>query len=82
MLFDAPLSEGTLAGLLTDAARRLAPFMTGLAALIRASAVVCADETSCKVDKSTDWVASNKAITPSTTSLASSAPHPGYQPAE
>ena len=43
MLFDAPLSEGTLAGLSVDAAERLAPFMTELAALIRSSTVVCAD---------------------------------------
>ena len=56
VLFDAPLSEGTLAGLSVDAAQRLAPFMTELAALIRSSAVVCADETSCKTGRSTSWV--------------------------
>ena len=56
VLFDAPLSEGTLAGLSVDAAERLAPFMTELAALIRSSAVVCADETSCKTGRSTSWV--------------------------
>ena len=56
VLFDAPLSEGTLAGLSVDAAERLAPFMTELAALIRSSAVVCADETSTKVGRSTSWV--------------------------
>ena len=50
VLFDAPLSKGTLAGLSVDDAERLAPFMT---ALIRSSAVVCADETFTKVGRST-----------------------------
>ena len=36
--------------------QRLAPFMTELAALVRSSAVVCADETSCTTGRSTSWV--------------------------
>ncbi len=56
VLFDAGISEGTLAGVLPDAAGRLEGFMGRLAVLIAASPVVHADETSTRVGVRLHWV--------------------------
>jgi len=56
VLFDAPMGEGTLAGVLPDAASRLARFMARLADLLGKAPVVHADETSTRVGVRADWV--------------------------
>jgi len=55
-LFAAPMGEGTLAGLLVDAAGRLGGFMAGIVAALRACPVVHADETSVRVKVELAWV--------------------------
>jgi transposase len=66
-LFAIPMGEGTLAGLLPQAACRLGGFMDILADLVRASPFVHADETSVRVGIDLDWV--HTASTPSLTHL-------------
>ena len=56
VLFDCPIGEGTLAGLLPDAAERLEPFLTELARLLQAEPVVHADETSIRVGTGLNWI--------------------------
>lgn len=56
VLFDAGMGEGTLAGLLPDAAGRLARFMARLGELLGVAPVVHADETSTRVGVRADWV--------------------------
>ncbi len=55
-LFAAPMGEGTLAGLLPDAAGRLGGFMAQIVAALRACPVVHADETSVRVKVELAWV--------------------------
>lgn len=55
-LFCAPMGEGTLAGLLVDAAGRLGSFMAEIVAALRACPVVNADETSVRVKVGLAWV--------------------------
>jgi len=68
VLFDAGMSEGTLAGVLPDAAGRLGGFMACLARLLAVSPVVHADETSTRVGVRLDWV--HTISTPTLTYLA------------
>jgi len=56
LLFDTPIGEGTLAGLLPDAAERLEPFLAEIARLLHAEPVVHADETSIRVGTGLNWV--------------------------
>ena len=56
VLFDCPIGEGTLAGLLPDAADRLEPFLAELARLLQAEPVVYADETSIRVGTGLNWI--------------------------
>ena len=49
VLFDTPIGEGTLAGLLPDAADRLEPFLAEVVRLLQGEPVVHADETSIRV---------------------------------
>ncbi len=56
VLFDAGMGEGTLAGVLPDAAGRLGRFMARLAELLGVAPVVHADETSTRVGTRLDWV--------------------------
>jgi len=55
-LFDAPMGEGTLAGLLPDAAGRLSRFRQRLDTLLLGTAVAHADETSVRVGAGLGWV--------------------------
>lgn len=55
-LFDAPIGEGTLAGLLPEAAGKLGGFMDEVATLVKASPFVHADETSVRVMVDLAWV--------------------------
>jgi transposase len=68
VLFDAGIGEGTLAGVLPDAAGRLNGFMTRVAQLLGSSSVVHADETSTRVGVRLDSV--HTISTPSLTYLA------------
>ncbi len=56
VLFGAGMGEGTLAGILPDAAGRLSRFMTRLKELLGAAPVIHADETSTRVGIRADWV--------------------------
>ena len=56
VLFDTPIGEGTLAGLLPDAAERLQPFLTEIAHLLQGEPVVHADETSIRVGTGLNWI--------------------------
>ena len=56
VLFDCPVGEGTLAGLIPDAADRLSPFLTELAHQIGAEPVVHADGTSIRVQTGLGWI--------------------------
>lgn len=56
VLFDAGMGEGTLAGILPDAADRLATFVDCLAGLLGDAPVVHADETSVRVGVGLAWV--------------------------
>ena len=56
VLFDTPIGEGTLAGLLPDAAVRLEPFLTEIARLLQVQPVVHADETSIRVGTGLNWI--------------------------
>jgi transposase len=67
-LFAAPMGEGTLAGLLPEAANRLGGFTDTVADLVKASPFVHADETSVRVDVDLAWV--HTASTPELTHLA------------
>ena len=71
LLFAAPMGEGTLAGLLPDAARRLEGFLERVKVLLLGSAVVHADETPLRVG-----VALGYAHTVSTPDLTHLAYHP------
>ncbi|MGH3118373.1 MAG: IS66 family transposase [Gaiellales bacterium] len=71
VLFDAPMGEGTLAGLLPDAARRLEGFVERVKSLLGGSPVVHADETPIRVGVSPAW-----AHTVSTEGLTLLAHHP------
>jgi len=64
-LFDAPMGEGTLAGLLPEAAGKLGRFMDEVATALKASPVVHADETSVRIGVGLGWVhdASNASVT-------------------
>lgn len=67
-LFAAPMGEGTLAGLLPEAAGRLGEFMDRVAEGIRIAPVVHADETTVRVGVHLGWV--HDASTPTLTYLA------------
>lgn len=67
-LFAAPMGEGTLAGLLPEAAGRLTGFMDTVARLVQTSHFVHADETSVRVGVALAWV--HTASTPTLTHLA------------
>lgn len=67
-LFAAPMGEGTLAGLLPEAAGGLGGFMDTVAGLVVASPFVHADETSVRVGVDLAWV--HTASTPTLTHLA------------
>jgi len=67
-LFDAPMGEGTLAGLLVEAAGKLKGFMAQVATLVKASPFVHADETSVRIKVALAWV--HTASTPTYTYLA------------
>ena len=54
-LFDAPMGEGTLAGLLTEAARALGGFEDAVKALLKDCPVTHADETSVRVGVGLGW---------------------------
>lgn len=56
VLFDAPIGEGTLAGILPDAAGRLEPFTDELAQLLTAEPVVYADETGIHIGAGLGWI--------------------------
>ena len=56
VLFDAPIGEGTLAGILPDAAVRLDPFLTEIGRLLGDSGVVHVDETSIRVGTKLNWI--------------------------
>ena len=56
VLFDAAIGEGTLAGLLPDAAERLDPFLAEIGRLLQAEPVVYADETSIRVGTGLHWI--------------------------
>lgn len=64
-LFAAPMGEGTLAGLLVEAAGGLGDFMAEVATILQASPVVHADETSVRIGVGLGWVhdASNSSAT-------------------
>jgi transposase len=68
VLFAAPMGEGTLAGLLPDAAARLGGFMSRLRDLIVGCPVAYADETSVRVGTDLGWV--HTVSTPGLTLLA------------
>lgn len=55
VLFDTAIGEGTLAGILPDAAERLAPFIDTLNACLAGEPVVHADETSIRVAAGLGW---------------------------
>ena len=56
VLFDAPIGEGTLAGLLPDADGRLDPFLTEISRPLGDSGVVHVDETSIRVGTGLNWI--------------------------
>ena len=56
VLFDTAIGEGTLAGILPDAADRLAPFIEEIARQLRVEPVVHADETSIRVETGLGWI--------------------------
>jgi transposase len=56
VLFDAPIGEGTLAGLIPDAAARLDPFLTEIGRQLQVSGVVHVDETSIRVGTKLNWI--------------------------
>lgn len=56
VLFDAPMGEGTLAGLLPEAAKTLEGFMERVAEHLKGAPVVHADETSIRVGVGLRWV--------------------------
>jgi transposase len=56
VLFDAPIGEGTLAGILPDAAVRLDPFLDEIAVQLAECPVVHADETSIRVATRLGWI--------------------------
>ena len=56
MLFDTPIGEGTLAGLLPDAAERLEPFLTEIGRRLAGEPVVHADETAIRVGTGVNWI--------------------------
>ncbi|MGH2720459.1 MAG: IS66 family transposase, partial [Actinomycetota bacterium] len=68
VLFDAPMGEGTLAGLLPDAAGRLGGFMDRVRSLLGGCPVVHADETPVRVGVASGWV--HTVCTPGLTFLA------------
>jgi transposase len=68
VLFDAPMGEGTLAGLLPDAACRLGGFLERLRNLLGGCPVAHADETSVRVGVALGWV--HTVSTPGLTFLA------------
>jgi len=55
-LFAAPMGQGTLAGVLPDAARRLSPFLDRLTELLGTCPVTHADETSIRICAGLGWV--------------------------
>ena len=55
-LFGAPMGEGTLAGLLPEAAAGLSQFMARIVEALRACPVVHADETSVRIGVGLGWV--------------------------
>lgn len=68
VLFSAPIGEGTLAGLLPDAASRLDEFLDCLGSLLQGCPVTHADETSVRVGAGLGWV--HTVSTPGLTLLA------------
>lgn len=56
VLFDAPMGEGSLAGLLPEAAGALGGFLGRVTTLLKRSPVVHADETSVRVKVGLGWV--------------------------
>jgi transposase len=56
VLFDTAIGEGTLAGLLPDAAGRLGPFVDEVARQLGTEPVVHADETSIRVGTGLGWI--------------------------
>src|SRR5206468_7836877 len=68
VLFAAPMGEGTLAGVLPDAAERLEGFLQRLRALLAGCPVTYADETSVRVRTKLGWV--HTVSTPGLTLLA------------
>lgn len=71
VLFDAAMGEGTLAGLLPEAASKLEGFMDRIADLLKSCPVTHADETSVRVGASLRWV--HTVSTPGITYLAAHA---------
>lgn len=67
-LFAVPMGEGTLAGLVVEAEGRLEVFMAELAARVKASPFVHADETSVRIGVGLGWV--HTSSTPDDTYLA------------
>lgn len=67
VLFNAPIGEGSLAGILPDAEGRLQRFLERLVALLRCCPVIHADETSVRVGAGIAWV--HTASTPGLTLL-------------
>lgn len=55
-LYGVPISKGAINGFSTDAARRLAPFIAGLVALLKTVKVLHADETTDRVGTATCWM--------------------------